>query len=472
MNISNLTDNELIRRARAFAEEAHNGQRRLSGEPYIIHPLRVAEILIALNTDAETVAAGLLHDVLEDNDNMKEKLKKEFGDEIFFLVDGVTKLGELKYKGLERHAESLRKLFIAMAKDIRVILIRLSDRLHNIETLQYIDAEKQKRIALETIEIYAPLANRLGMGEMKEKLEDIAFPYALPDAYSQTKELLKKKKRETESRLQKMYRTMHKELVSFGLKDFRIDYRVKGLYSLYKKLKRYDMDIEKIYDIIALRIILGNAAECYQAIGIIHGLWKPAPERFKDYIATPKPNGYQSIHTSVFSGDGAVAEIQIRTKDMHERAEYGIASHVGYEETGKQKRGFELDKKLGWIEELLRWQKEFRNNAEFIENLKMDFFQDRIFVFTPKGDVVELPDGASALDFAYAIHSDIGRHASGSTVSGKYVSLDHRLKSGDIVFIETKEKSRPSYKWLEYAKTSMAKKHIKSALQEETKKIK
>ncbi len=454
----------LILRAYDFAYETHKGQMRLSGEPYIIHPLAVAAILAEQDADAKTIAAGLLHDCLEDYPDTREKLKTEFGPEIFFLVDGVTKLGSLKYKGLERHAESLRKLFIAMAKDIRVILIRLADRLHNVRTLVHVPEEKRQRIALETIDIYAPLANRLGMGQLKDALEDEAFPFAFPKEYALVKNLLKQKKRETELRLQKMYRSLTRELTDAGMQNYKIDYRMKGLYSLYKKLLRYQMDIEKVYDIIALRIIIPSVSDCYQTLGIIHALWKPAPERIKDYIATPKPNGYQSIHTSVFAGDGAVAEIQIRTYDMHHEAEYGVASHVGYEEMGKSKNPWKLSHKLAWIQELLRLQHEYDENEEFLKNLKMDFFQDRIFVFTPKGDVVELPDGASALDFAYCIHSDIGDHASAATVSGKYTSLDHKLKSGDIVHIETKKTSRPSHKWIEYVKTSMARKHIRISL--------
>lgn len=458
------SDCELVSRAYEFAKKTHEGQLRLSGEPYIIHPLAVAEILAEQDADAKTIAAGLLHDCLEDFPNTRDDLKKEFGPEIFFLVEGVTKLGHLKYKGMERHAESLRKLFIAMAKDIRVILIRLADRLHNVRTLAFVPEEKRKRIALETIDIYAPLANRLGMGQLKEALEDGAFPFAYPEEYLLVKNLLKQKKHETELRLQKMYRSLTRNLSDAGMHNYKIDYRVKGLYSLYKKLRRYTMDIEKVYDIIALRIILPTVSDCYQALGIVHAQWKPAPERIKDYIATPKPNGYQSIHTSVFSGDGAVAEIQIRTYDMHHEAEYGVASHVGYEEMGKNKRPWKLSRKLNWIQELLRLQREYNKNEEFLENLKMDFFQDRIFVFTPKGDVVELPEGASALDFAYAIHSDIGDHASAAIVSGKYASLDHKLQSGDIITIETKRTSRPSHKWLEYVKTSMARKNIRISL--------
>lgn len=458
----------LITRAFNFAKEAHKGQLRYSGEEYLSHPFAVAEILAQQGAGPETIAAGLLHDVLEDVHGMREHLKKEFGPEIFFLVDGVTKLGELKYKGLERHAESLRKLFIAMAKDIRVILIRLADRLHNVHTLSHIPEEqKRKRIAIETIDIYAPLANRLGMGKLKEALENEAFPHAYPEEYALTNKLLTLKKQEAELRAEKMYRALTQELTEFGITDFKIDYRVKGLYSLYKKLLRYNMEIEKIYDIIALRVLVPNVSDCYQTIGTIHALWKPAPERLKDYIATPKPNGYQSIHTSVFTGDGAVAEIQVRSYTMHQEAEYGVASHLGYEEMGKTKRAWSLSRKLSWIDELLKFQQEYKKNEEFLENLKVDFFSDRIFVFTPKGDVVELPDGASVLDFAYAIHSDIGSHASGATVSGKYAPLDHQLKSGDIVHVETKKSSHPSSKWLGHVKTSMARKHIRFFLQEE-----
>ena len=456
-SLNSLPDRELVSRAYVFAREAHEGQLRYSGEPYITHPLAVAGILTEQHADAKTIAAGLLHDCLEENHGVRECLKKEFGPEIFFLVEGVTRLGHLKYKGAERHAESLRKLFIATAKDIRVLLIRLADRLHNVRTLAAVPEEKRLRIAVETIEIYAPLANRLCMGQLKEELEDGAFPFTLPEEHTLVKKLLKEKRRETQPRLEKMYRALARSLAVAGMKNFSIDYRAKGLYSLYKKLLRYKMDIEKVYDLIALRVIVESISDCYQALGIVHMLWKPAPERIKDYIATPKPNGYQSIHTSVFVGDGTVAEVQIRTADMHREAEYGVSSHMAYKER-------DMSKRLAWIDELLKLQREYKENEEFLENLKMDFFQDRIFVFTPKGDVVELPEGASVLDFAFCIHSDIGMHASAATVSGKYSPLDYKLKSGDIVKIETKKTSRPSHKWLDYVKTSMARKHIRMSL--------
>lgn len=469
--LHNKTPDEraLVEHALAFATAAHKNQKRLSGEPYIVHPITVAHTLALLGMDAKTISAGLLHDVLEDNHGVRDRLKKEFDSEIFFLVEGVTKLGTLKYKGLERHAESLRKLFVAMAKDIRTLIIRLADRLHNVETLEFVPEEKRVRIANETLEIYAPLANRLGMGVLKEKLEDAAFPHAYPKEHAQVRELLKSKHKETEERLEKMYRSLATVLAQNRDQQFSIDYRVKGLYSLYRKLLRYNMDIEKVYDIIALRVIVPSVSDCYNTLGLVHSLWKPAPERIKDYIATPKPNGYQSIHTSVFAGDGAVAEIQIRTETMHAEAEHGVASHIGYKESGKPRAGGKIAKQLGWVHELLRYQREFKTNEEFLENLKMDFFQNRIFVFTPKGDVIELPEGASVLDFAYHIHSDVGNHASAATVSGKYVGLDHTLHSGDIVHVETKKTNRPSKKWMEYVHTSLARKHIKMALQEKFK---
>ncbi len=459
------TDSGLIERAYHFALKAHDGQKRLSGEEYIAHPLEVAKILAGLRTDNETIAAGLLHDVLEDTTVTRDDLVREFGETVAFLVDGVTKLGQLKYQGVERHVESLRKLFVAMAKDLRVIMIRLADRLHNIRTLQHVPKDKQKRIALETLEIYAPLANRLGMWKIKGALEDGAFPYAYPKEYAAVTALRKTKGRESIKRLEKLYRTLSREAVAQGIKDIKIEYRIKYLYSLYEKLKRHQMNIDQIYDISALRVIVPTVADCYQVLGLIHTLWKPVSGRLKDYIANPKPNGYQSIHTTIFAGDGSMAEIQIRTEDMHEEAEYGLASHLIYDENGKAKKPRLNDPKLAWLNKLLEWQKEAQHSEDYLTALKTDFFEDRIFVFTPKGDVIELPVGATALDFAYAIHSEIGDHASGATVNGKFVALTTVLKNDDVILIETKKSNRPSVKWLEHVKTGLARKHIKSYLQ-------
>ncbi|MBI2482395.1 MAG: bifunctional (p)ppGpp synthetase/guanosine-3',5'-bis(diphosphate) 3'-pyrophosphohydrolase [Candidatus Vogelbacteria bacterium] len=455
----------LIERAYTFATQAHAGQKRFSGEDYITHPVEVAKILATMRADIETIVAGLLHDVLEDTTVTRPELVKEFGETVTFLVDGVTKLGQLKYQGVERHVESLRKLFVAMAKDLRVIMIRLADRLHNIRTLNHIPKNKQKRIAIETLEIYAPLANRLGMWKIKGSLEDSAFPYAYPKEYALVVTLRKTKGRESVKRLEKLYRTLSREAITQGIKDIKIEYRIKYLYSLYEKLKKHDMNIDQIYDLSALRVIVPTVADCYQILGLIHTLWKPVSGRLKDYVANPKPNGYQSIHTTIFVGDNSMAEVQIRTELMHEKAEYGVASHLIYDEHGKTKKTRLTDPKLAWLNKLLEWQKHPHQSEDYLAILKTDFFEDRIFVFTPKGDVIELPVGATPLDFAYAIHSEIGDHANGATVNGKFVALMTPLKTDDIVLIETKKSSKPSVKWLEHVKTGMARKHIKSYIQ-------
>ncbi len=460
-------DKELIGRALEFSTRAHESQLRKSGELYIVRPFNVAKILADFNADAETIAAGLLHDTVEDGVAKPEEIERDFGGTIAFLVDAVTKLGKLKYKGVVRHVESLRKVFVAMASDIRVIMIRLADRLHNVRTLEYIDPEKQKRIALETLEIYAPLANRLGMWRMKGMLEDASFMYAYPEDYKQVVALRKTKGKETIKRLEKVYRTLQQALAEKGFKDFTIDYRIKYLYSLWLKLKRKNMNIDDIYDISALRVIVNSVDQCYQVLGIVHNIWQSVPGKLKDYIAVPKPNGYQSIHTAIFTGDGSIVEIQIRTQAMQHEAEYGVASHLIYDEAGKPKEGSsvkKLSKSLQWIQEMIEWQKEVRESDEFLHGLKNDFIHDRIFVFTPKGDVVELPKGATALDFAYAIHTDIGDHASAARINGKYVSINTELVNKCTVEIVIKKTSSPTPKWLDYVKTSFAKRHIRNLI--------
>ena len=458
-------DEKIITEALAFADQAHQGQKRFSGEPYIIHPFAVAKNLAEMGADTETIVAGLLHDTLEDCPTQKGDLEKNFGPTVAFLVDGVTKLGKLKYQGVERHAESLRKFFVASAEDIRVIMIRLADRLHNVRTLQHVPKEKQRRIAIETLDIYAPLASRLGMWRIKGALEDASFPYAHPKEYAEVVTLRKTKGKESVKKLEKVYRDLSRELAKFKLKNFQIDYRIKYLYSLYEKLQRKDMNIEQIYDLSALRVIVETVSDCYQALGIIHNLYRPVPNRLKDYIANPKPNGYQSIHTAVFTGDGSMVEIQIRTMAMHQEAEYGVASHIVYDEAGKPKIGSKMTKNIEWIQELIEWQKNVVHHDEFLQTLKTDFFQSRIFVFTPKGEVIELPLGATALDFAYNIHSDIGHRAVGARVNGKFSPLSHPLKNRDLVEIETKKSGHPTVKWLEFVKTNAAKTHIKRYLQ-------
>jgi len=461
-------DKKLIEKACVFAEKAHEGQTRFSGEPYFNHVFETAKTLAHLHMDAPTIAAGLLHDTLEDRDVEEAVIEKEFGKEVAFLVSGVTKISKYEYQGRERHAESLRKLLLAISRDIRVLIIKLADRLHNLGTLEYVRPDKQKRIALETLEIYAPIANRLGMGRIKGVLEDLAFPYAYPKEFKETQTLLKQKSRENQKYLQKVFRSLSKELAKENVTVISADYRIKHLYSLYKKLERYDMDIDKVYDIAALRVIVPTVSDCYRVLGVIHGMWRPLPGRIKDYIASPKLNGYQSLHTTIFTGDGGIAEIQIRTPEMHQEAEYGISSHLLYKATDTKMGKRALGKKTQWLKELALWQKQVRESGVFLEHLRTELFKDRVFVFTPDGDVVDLPQGATPIDFAYAIHSDIGDHTSGVRINKKFCALGTELKNGDIVEIVTKKGSAPSSKWLSYIKTTLARKHIKAALSKNT----
>lgn len=458
-NAPSDADKAWIKRAYDFAEKAHGEQKRASGEPYFNHVFEVSKILAEFGMDTKTVIAGLLHDTIEDTQATEEQIENEFGDDVLFLVNGVTKLGKVKYRGEERHVESLRKFFVAMAEDARVIIIKLADRLHNIRTLEHIKPEKAKRIALETIEIHAPMANRLGMWKLKGELEDLAFPYAFPKEAAEVGTLLKQKLESDKHEADKIYATLTAELKRHGITFTDASYRMKGTYSLYKKLKKKDMDIDKIYDIIALRVIVPTVEDCYRVLGIIHSLWKPVPGRIKDFIALPKPNGYKSLHTTIFTGEGGVAEIQIRTPEMHEQAEYGIASFFAYKEGFSKTRSH-----MTWIEQFKELQKNVAKPSAFLQNLRIDFFSKRIFVFTPKGAVIDLPEESSVIDFAYAVHSDIGNHASGAKVNGKYSKLDTKLHNGDIVAIETSEKAVPNGKWLDTAKTTLARRHIKKYL--------
>ncbi len=450
-----------IQRAYDFAKIAHEGQLRASGEPYFNHVFEVSKILAEYGMDTKTIIAGLLHDTIEDTKVTQKELEENFGEDVLFLVKGVSKLGKVKYRGEERHVESLRKFFVAMAEDARVIIIKLADRLHNIRTIEHLRPDKAQRIALETIEIHAPMANRLGMWRLKGELEDLAFPYAFPKEAEATKNLLQKKTEADHSHVEAIHKELAKELQKQGIKVESISSRMKGIYSLYKKLKKKDMDIDKIYDLMALRVIVPSIEDCYKVLGIIHGLWKPIPGRIKDFIALPKPNGYKSIHTTIFTGSGSVAEIQIRTPEMHEQAEFGIASFFAYKEGFKK-----TDKHRDWIEQFKELQKNVAKPSAFLKNLKIDFFSKRIFVFTPKGAVIDLPEESTAIDFAYAIHSNIGDHASGAKVNGKYSKLDTILHNGDIVLIETNEKSVPNSRWLDTAKTTLARRHIKKYVDE------
>jgi len=457
-------EKDLIKKAYIFAEDAHKDQKRLSGDPYFIHVFETAKTLARLRMDTDTIVAGLLHDVLEDTKVTEEELKKEFGESIVYLVKGVTKLGTLKYHGHERYVESLRKFFIAIANDLRVVIIKFADRLHNLHTLEFLREDKRKRIALESIEVYASLANRLGMGKLKGELEDAAFPYAYPKEYRETEEMIKEEKPLYEKRLEEVLRELNKELIKNKINTVEINYRMKHKYSLWKKLLKRDMDFGKVYDMVALRVVVNSVEECYQVLGIIHSIWRPLPGRIKDYIAVPKPNGYRSIHTTIFTGGGGTAEIQIRTQEMHAEAAYGIAAHFAYKETKYNKHTDERSN-FKWIEELKDFNHELSEPQFYLEHLKTDFFNDRIFVFTPKGDVIDLPEDSTAIDFAYLIHSDLGDHISQVKVNNKIAPIFVTLKNRDIVEIISKKDAKPSSKWLEHTKTSVAKKHIKAYLE-------
>ena len=456
----------VINDAYEFAAMAHAGQKRLSGEDYIQHSLATAKKLVELKMDATTIAASLLHDVPEDTDYTLADIKKHFGKDITKLVEGITKLGTLKYRGLERYSENLRKMFLAMTEDIRTIIIKFADRIHNLETLNFVRPDKRKRIALETLEIYAPIANRLGMGDIKGQLEDLSFPYAYPKEYEWVKNLSESRLRVEKKYTDKIKKHLQKELAENKIPVVSIHGRIKHIFSLYKKLLEKDKDLNKVYDLIAVRVITNNVADCYKVLGIIHKKWPPLKGRIKDYIAQPKPNGYQSIHTTVFADHGKIVEFQIRDKEMHDLAEYGIAAHWHYKEI--EGKGFNKEK-MTWLKQLLTIQKKIVNNQEYLSKIKFDIFQNRIFVFTPKGDVIDLPEKATPVDFAYHIHTDIGDKCTGAIVNENMVSLDHELKSGDVVeILINKNRKKPNHDWLNFAKTSHAKEKIKISLKKST----
>lgn len=465
-------DKSLIQQAYDVAQSAHAKQKRESGEPYITHPLEVANILAKINMDTTTIAAALLHDVVDDTPITIEKIKKDFGEEIAFLVEGVSKLGKLKYRGLQRHAENLRKMLIAMAQDVRVILIKFADRIHNMKTLDALPKQKKHRIALETLEIYAPIASRLGVNEFGKQLEDLAFPYIYPEQYEYVKTESNYRFAEAEKYLKKLAPRIKKELAKGEVNPKKIEMRAKHYYSLWKKLEKYNYNWSKINDLIAVRIIVNSVEDCYKTLGIIHALWKPLPGRIKDYIALPKQNGYQSLHTTVFCINGRQTEFQIRTSEMHENAEYGITSHWRYKNKNDSTNKYtkkKLDKTFDWVEQLQEWKKDTSDTEELLDNLKIDVFSDRIFVFSPNGDVVDLPKGATPVDFAYTIHSDIGDKCSGALINGKMMAISSELNSGDVVEIITNKNKTPSQSWLTFVKTRSAKGHIKRWFREQTK---
>lgn len=460
-------DMDLIGHAYDVAEEMHRGQLRKSGEPYLIHPMAVAEILADLGMDEETIVAGLLHDVVEDTSYTKEQLIEDFGEEIALLVDGVTKLGSLKFESKEkRQAENLRKMFLAMSKDIRVLIIKLSDRLHNLRTINYMTHDKIIEKCRETLDIYAPLAARLGIYAMKMELEDIALKFLDPEAYYDLAEQVSERKVEREEAINKVVEEIKGSLDEIDIK-YDIYGRSKHFYSIYKKMKYQRKTIDEIFDLMAVRIIVETVRDCYAVLGMVHTMWTPIPGRFKDYIAMPKPNMYQSLHTTVIGDTGKPFEIQIRTYEMHRIAEYGIAAHWKYKE------GIKSDKeevKLSWLRQALEWQKDVNDPKEFMESLKMDLFSSQVFVFTPQGDVIELPAGATPLDFAFKIHSDVGCKCVGAKVNGKMVTIDHRLENGNIIEIVTSPNAAgPSIDWLKIAKSSSARNKIRQWLKKENK---
>ncbi len=448
---------EILEKAFKFAEEAHAGQVRRNGDPYIQHPLHTAYLLSEIKADLATVAAGLLHDVPEDTEKNLNDIKQEFGPEIASLVKGVTKLGKLKYRGIERYRENLKKMFLAMTNDLRVIFIKFCDRLHNLRTLENLPPEKQKRVARETLEIYAPIAGMLGIARLKWQMEDICFKFLYPEKFHDLEYKYEVEKKVERNRFfQKVKSILTPKLEAAGV-DYDIEVRFKHLYSIYLKMHEKDRKFDEIYDVFALRIIVPTIDDCYKVLGIIHTLWRPKPNRFKDYIAVPKPNGYRSLHTTIFGPEGKMTEFQIRTKEMHEESIYGLAAHWYY----KSQRGTNYQTP-SWVKEIINIQKEITNTTEFVKNIKLDIFRDRIFVFSPRGDVFELPEKATPIDFAYAVHSSVGNKAAGVLVNDKHGRLDQELKNGDLVeIIIEKNRQYPSKDWLKFVKTKKARDRIR-----------
>ena len=464
-------DLELIRKTYEFSEKAHEGQIRRSGEPYINHPLSVAAILADLKLDRATIVTGLLHDTVEDTDVTLPQVEKLFGQDVAHLVDGVTKISQMKFRNThEKQGENIRKMIVAMGKDVRVILVKLADRLHNMRTLNHMPYQKQARIAQETLDIYAPLASRLGINSIKVELEDLSFRYAFPDMYYELAQKVAKKKREREKYIEDVLKVLNKEVVAkTSIKSYEVFGRPKHLYSIYKKMQHRSIDYEQVYDVLAFRVLTEKLPECYEVLGLVHSLWKPLPGRFKDFIAMPKVNNYQSLHTTVIGPQAERIEIQIRTREMHLVAEKGIAAHWSYKEAsrgGSEANDMAIEK-YNWLRDLVSLHQQSSDSDEFLENIKTDLFDSEIYVFTPKGEVKELPEGSTPIDFAFAIHTDIGQRIVAARVSGKLVSIKHRLENGDNVEVITSKSQTPSKDWLNYCVTSKAKSKIRTFVKNE-----
>ena len=455
-------DAKTIKKAFNMAMEAHKDMRRKSGEPYIYHPLSVAQIAIdEIGLGTTSIVAALLHDVVEDTDVELDDIKREFGIKVARIIDGLTKISGVFEHGSSQQAENFRKMLLTLSDDVRVILIKLADRLHNMRTLGYMPEHKQERIARETMDIFAPLANRLGIWQIKWELEDLSFRYLNREAYRAIAKSLDERRSDREQYVREIERKLRKELTAHGIHDPAITARPKHIYSIYKKMKRKDLPLEQIYDVRAVRVIVDRKVDCYVVLSIVHDLWRPIPGEFDDYIASPKDNFYRSLHTAVYDEQGKTLEVQIRTRDMHEDAEYGIAAHWRYKEGfGRNDTNFET--KLTWLRGLIEWRREMTDAREFVESLKSDVFQDQVYVFTPKGKIIDLPVGSTPVDFAYRIHSEVGHRCVGAKINGRLVSLDHQLRNGEIIQIMTSKAPRgPSRDWLNFVETSSARNHIR-----------
>src|SRR5215218_4800971 len=461
-------DIELLRRAYVFSAFEHKGQVRHSGEPYLVHPVEVADLLADMKLDVVAIAAGLLHDIVEDTQTPIERIRELFGHDIAHVVEGVTKLGAIQFSSKEeRQAENFRKMLLAMVDDIRVILVKLADRLHNMRTLHHLPEERRIKIAQETRDIYAPIANRLGMSKVKNELEELAFKYLEPKPYEALRQEVEARRRATEGLIDDLIKNVSAKLTDAQVPVLWIDGRIKRLFSIHQKLRRQKIDLDQVYDFMALRIVTSSIKDCYAALGIIHQTWSPVPGRIKDFIAMPRPNGYQSLHTSVISERGFPFEVQIRTDEMHRRAEEGIAAHWKYKEgragVGRDEQYFQ------WLRQLLEWQQEVRDPQEFLANLKIDLYPEEVYTFTPRGQVKVLPKASTPVDFAYAIHTDVGHHCVGARVNGRMVPLRAKLKNGDIVEIITNPTHKPSRDWLNFVATSRARSKIRHLIQGEEK---